>query len=182
MKVYKLFNRILILFLIIFNISCSNNDEELKINEEKKKELINRENNLKIQEQKLRDLQIEVENNLQEKLDIIDNSNKTEDPFSEIPNKPTERKIQKKYAFVYITSYEIGGGRIINDELPKTYSSSWTEITEFEEWNKDIEYRFMDQAENNLFFRSMKTITSRKCYCFNSYSEASEYLEKLKNE
>ena len=68
MKVYKLFNRILILFLIIFNISCSNNDEELKINEEKKKELINRENNLKIQEQKLRDLQIEVENNLQEKL------------------------------------------------------------------------------------------------------------------
>lgn len=179
------FNKILICIyvLIICNISCKNTDEELRINEEKKQELVEQENNLRLQEQKIRDLQIELENQIKvQQQEKIGTPKIEEENISNVSSSSYPKINQKKFAFVFISYYEETGGKIINGQLPKSYSNAWSEITEFNEWNKDIEYKFMDEAENQLLFRAIKTITSRKCYSFNSYSEASKYLEKLKNE
>jgi hypothetical protein len=166
--------------IIIFTIySCSDVENSKQI------ELNNYEEELKKKESDIKKKEEELNRLIQKSKKVVDNKTNTKSEnrnnLSNTEMPASNKRYQHRFAFVYISYYEDSGGRIIDGVNPKSYSRAWTPIQEFYEWNEDVKYRFMDEAESKLFFRSIKTITSRECYDFSTYSEASKHLEKLKN-
>jgi hypothetical protein len=104
--------------------------------------------------------------------------------------KQFEPKFAKKFAFVIIkySRKVIETSPNSNDLIPVTkHYINWTNIQEVEDYNEDLKYRLIDHAESSLRenfsnFNKDDIIESKECYVFNSYSEASKNLNRLKNE
>jgi len=150
------------LCLSLFCLGCQNKDQDKLIKEQ----------------------QIEIDA-LKAKSDSLVNKNYNDQVNNQID---LLKASKRKYAFVVITIKVQLMDFDTRDEIhiPKYKTvQQISGIEEFENWNKEVEYRLLDDVQNKIVRESSPqnlNITKRVCYAFDSYEKASLAREKIVTE